>query len=66
MMRDEGADRVGHGEASLGDAQASNPPDDPEMLYDDAGELDTDVDYEGETPPSRDDRDNEDPAPNAP
>jgi hypothetical protein len=66
MMRDDGADRVGHGEASLGDAQASNPPDDPEMLYDDAGELDTDVDYEGESPEPRDDRDNEDPAPNAP
>ena len=66
MMRNDGADRVGHGEASLGDAQASNPPDDPEMLYDDAGELDTDVDYEGESRPPGEDRDNEDPAPNAP
>ena len=33
---DESADRVAHGEASLGDAQADNPPDDPEMLADDA------------------------------
>ncbi len=41
-----GADRVGHGEASLGDAQSSNPPDDPDMLFDDAGELDADVDFE--------------------
>jgi hypothetical protein len=42
MPRD-GADRVGHGEASLGDAQASNPPDDPEMIEPDADPLDTDV-----------------------
>jgi hypothetical protein len=41
----EGADRVGHGEASLGDAQADNPPDDPEMIRDDAPEVDTDTDY---------------------
>ena len=65
MMRDEGADRVGHGEASLGDAQASNPPDDPEMLEPDAGELDTDVDYEGDAP-EPEERGNDDPAPNAP
>jgi hypothetical protein len=62
----EGADRVGHGEASLGDAQSSNPPDDPEMLYDDAEELDSDVEYEGEEPEPPEERDNEDPAPNAP
>ena len=31
----EGADRVGHGEASLGEAQAENAPNDPEMLLDD-------------------------------
>lgn len=62
----EGADRVGHGEASLGDAQSSNPPDDPDMLYDDAEELDTDVEYEGEDPQPPAERDNEDPAPNAP
>jgi hypothetical protein len=30
----EGADREGHGEASLGDAQSENPPKDPEMLDD--------------------------------
>ena len=66
MMRDEGADRVVHGEASLGDAQSANPPDDPEMLYDDAPELDTDVEYEGDDPAPPEERGNEDPAPNAP
>ncbi len=30
-----GADRVGHGEASLGDAQSENPPNDPEYIEDD-------------------------------
>jgi hypothetical protein len=61
-----GADRVTHGEASLGDAQSHNPPDDPEYLAPDAEPLDTDVDYEGEgTPPPRE-RGNEDPSPNAP
>ena len=65
MMRNDGADRVGHGEASLGDAQSSNPPDDPDMLYDDAGELDTDVDYEGEAA-EPEDRGNDDPSPNVP
>ena len=62
----EGADRVGHGEASLGEAQSHNPPDDPEMLRDDADERDTDVEYEGEDPPAPEERGNEDPAPNAP
>ncbi len=66
MSDHHGADRVGGGEASLGDAQASNPPDDPDMLFDDAGELDTDTDYQGEEPQEPDERDNEDPAPNAP
>jgi hypothetical protein len=61
----EGADRVGHGEAGLGEAQADNPPDDPEMLHDDAGKLDTDVEFEGELP-DEPERDVEDPAPNAP
>ena len=28
---------------SLGEAQSSNPPDDPDMLFDDAEALDTDV-----------------------
>lgn len=31
----EGTDQVGHGEASLGEAQSSNPPEDPEMIRDD-------------------------------
>jgi len=62
---DEGADRVAHGEASLGDVQADNPPDDPEMLADDAGELDTDAEFHGELP-ADEERDEEDPAPNAP
>lgn len=61
-----GSDRVGHGEASLGDAQASNPPDDPDMLFDDAEQLDTDVDFEGSGDPPPEERGNEDPAPNAP
>jgi hypothetical protein len=61
-----GADRVGHGEAPLGEAQAANPPDDPEMLTPDAPPLDTDVEYEGEGTPPPPERDNEDPAPNAP
>jgi hypothetical protein len=63
---DKGADRVGHGEASLGNAQAANPPDDPEYIEPDAPPLDSDVDYEGEGTPPPKQRDNEDPAPNAP
>ena len=63
---EEGADRVGHGEAGLGEAQSSNPPDDPEMIRDDAAPLDSDVEYEGEGDPPEEPRDNEDPAPNAP
>jgi hypothetical protein len=66
MTEHHGADRVGGGEASLGDAQSSNPPDDPEMIADDAPPLDADVDYEGEGEPPRPERGNEDPAPNAP
>jgi hypothetical protein len=62
----EGADRVDHGEASLGDAQADNPPDDPEMIEDDAAPLDSDVEFEGEPPEDEPERGNEDPAPNAP
>ena len=62
----EGADRVEHGEASLGEAQAANPPDDPEMINPDAPPLDTDVEYEGEGSPPPEERGNEDPAPNAP
>jgi hypothetical protein len=62
----EGADRVGHGEASLGEAQAANAPNDPEMIEEDAGELDADVEYEGEGSAPPEERGNEDPAPNAP
>ena len=60
-----GADRVDFGSASLGEAQSSNPPVDPEMIEPDAAELDADTDYEGERqqPPMRD---KEDPASNVP
>jgi hypothetical protein len=37
------ADQEGFGEASLGEAQSSNPPDDDEMIEPDADPLDTDV-----------------------
>ena len=36
-------DRDDFGQAGLGDAQSSNPPDDPEMIDPDADPLDTDV-----------------------
>ena len=36
-------DREHFGEADLGHAQSSNPPDDPEMIEPDADPLDTDV-----------------------
>ncbi len=38
-----GPDREHFGEASLGEGQSSNPPDDPEMIEPDADPLDTDV-----------------------
>jgi hypothetical protein len=66
MSEHHGADRVDGGAASLGDAQSSNPPDDPEMIEPDAPPLDSDVDFEGEGPPPPEERGNEDPAPNAP
>lgn len=62
----EGADRVGHGEASLGEAQSHNPPDDPEMIREDAQDIDADVEHDGDDPPPPAERGNEDPAPNAP
>jgi len=62
----QGADRVGHGEASLGEAQATNPPDDPEMIDDDAPALDADVELDPAAPGAGEERDGEDPAPNAP
>jgi len=42
----EGADRVGHGEASLGEAQSSNPPVDPEMIRDEAEQAEAAEDEE--------------------
>jgi hypothetical protein len=66
MSEHDGADRVDGGEASLGEAQAANPPDDPEMIFEDAPPADTDVEYEGEDPEPPQKRGNEDPAPNAP
>jgi hypothetical protein len=36
-------DEEGFGEASLGEAEADNPPDDPEMIEDDADPLDTEI-----------------------
>ena len=66
MNQHSGADRVGGGEASLGEAQAANAPDDPEMIHDDADVRDTDVEFEGEAAPPPEERGNEDPAPNAP
>ncbi len=36
-------DRERFGEADLGDAQAANPADDPDMIFPDADPLDTDV-----------------------
>jgi hypothetical protein len=38
-----GPDGEDFGEASLGEGQSSNPPDDPEMIELDADPLDTDV-----------------------
>ena len=62
MSSHDAGSRVGGGEASLGDAQASNPPDDPEMIEPDAAPLDADTDFEGEADVPEE-RDNEDPAP---
>ncbi len=39
----ERPEREGFGEASLGEAQSSNPPDDSDMIEPDADPLDTDV-----------------------
>jgi hypothetical protein len=36
-------DEEGFGEASLGEAQSSNPPDDPDMILPESDPLDTDV-----------------------
>jgi len=61
----DGSDQVGHGEASLGDAQSSNPPDDPEMINEGAEDLDADIDLDPVEPePEAEGPD--DPAPAAP
>jgi hypothetical protein len=39
----EGSDQEHFGEADLGEAQSSNPPDDDDMIEPDADPLDTDV-----------------------
>jgi hypothetical protein len=66
-MAHDGADQVGHGEASRGDAQSSNPPDDPDMIEFDAEAFDADTDYEtDEDPPEDELLDNDDPSPNVP
>ncbi len=62
----EGADRVGHGEASLGEAQSSNPPDDPEYIADDAAPLDADVELDPAQVAADEEDGPDDPAPNAP
>ena len=36
---DPRADEEHFGEASLGEAQSSDPPDDPEMIFEDADDL---------------------------
>ena len=66
MTGHDGSDQVGHGEASLGDAQSSNPPDDADYIEDDAPPLDADTDYEGEGDPPPVERGNDDPAPGIP
>jgi hypothetical protein len=46
------------GEASLGEAQSSDPPDDPEMIFDDADDLeDADVALGLDDPESLDNED---------
>ena len=37
------SDEEDFGESDLGHAQSSNPPDDPDMIFEDADPLDTDV-----------------------
>jgi hypothetical protein len=43
------ADKEGFGEATLGEAQSSNPPSDPEMIYDDAERSGNEGDVEEQT-----------------
>jgi hypothetical protein len=65
MSERSGADRVGHGEASLGEAQSRNPHADPDRFPPNR-DFDPDTDFTGEGDPPPEERDNEDPAPNAP
>ena len=60
------ADQVGGGAASLGDAQSSNPPSDPEMIEEGAAPLDADTDFEGDGPAPVDEDAPDDPAPDVP
>ena len=61
------ADQVDGGAAGLGDAQSTNPPEDPEYIEADAPPLDADTDFHGEgQPPAADRPAPDDPAPNAP
>ena len=53
-------------DASLGDAQSDNPPDDPDMIAPDALPLDADVDWEGDGPVPPEPVGNDDPAPGIP
>jgi len=65
MSDRSGADRVGHGEASLGEAQSRNPHADPDDFPPNR-DLDPDTDFIGEDESPPEERGNEDPAPNAP
>ena len=52
--------------ATLGAAQADNPPDAPDMIEPDAAPLDSDVEWEGDGPVPPEPVGNEDPAPGIP
>jgi uncharacterized protein YbjT (DUF2867 family) len=52
--------------ATLGEAQADNPPDAPDMIQPDAAPLDADVSWEGDGPVPPEPVGNEDPAPGIP
>ena len=52
--------------APLGEAQADNPPDDPDMIESDASPLDADVEWEGDGPVPLEPVGNEDPSPGVP
>jgi len=49
-------DQEGFGEASLGEAQSSDPPPDPEMIEEEADESDEDSEAETSGGPDRGDR----------